>query len=58
VEVWREELPKFEAMMKEQHVVKIGETVDDKRVVMSDGKKELVNLSLAEIRKAWSGEVC
>ena len=55
VEVWREESPKFEAMMKEQHVVKIGETVEGKRVVMSDAKKELVNLSLAEIRKAWSG---
>ncbi len=58
VEVWREESQKFEAMTKEQHVVKIGETEDDKRVVMSDAKKELVNLSLAEIRKAWSGEVC
>ncbi len=57
VEVWREESPKFEAMMKEQHVVKIGETEEGKRVVMSDAKKELVNLSLAEIRKAWSGEV-
>jgi hypothetical protein len=44
-------------MMNEQHVVKIGETVDDKRVVMSDAKKELVNLSLAEIRKAWSGKL-
>ena len=57
VEVWREESPKFEAMMKEQHVIKIGETVEGKRVVMSDAKKELVNLSLAEIRKEWSGEV-
>jgi len=56
VEVWREEEGRFEELMKEREVyaAKIGETVGEKRVGVGDGGKELLNVSLEEVREAWS----
>ncbi len=60
VEVWRDEAERFEDLMKNKHgrvrITKIGETVGEKRVSICDGNKELVNLSLEEVREAWSGK--
>ena len=55
VEVWAEEKERFEAVMDERkvYVREIGETVGEKRVVISDKSKELVNLSLEEVRTSW-----
>jgi len=60
VEVWSEEKRRFEELMNKRGVfiIEIGETVDEKRVIISRGNKELVNLSLEEVRNAWSGVVC
>jgi phosphoribosylformylglycinamidine synthase len=60
VEVCREEAGRFEDLLKgrEVYVTKIGETVEEKRVVISDRDKKLVNISLEEVRAAWSGKIC
>ena len=59
VEVWKEEAERFEDLIKERsvYVSKIGETVGEKRVGICDKNKELVNLSLEEVREAWSGKL-
>ena len=57
VEVWAEDSQGFEALMAEQPVIKIGETVAGKRVEVYDGKRELMNLSVDELRTAWRGMV-
>jgi len=55
VEVWAEEKEMFEAVIDEKKVYlsKIGETIGEKRIVISDKGKELVNLSLEEVRTSW-----
>ncbi len=60
VEVWSEEKRRFEELFKERGICisKIGETMDEKRVGIYNGGKKLVNISLEEVREAWSGEVC
>ena len=59
VEVWREEKRRFEDLMKERsvYVSKIGETVGEKKVGICDGNKELVEISLEEVREAWGGKL-
>ncbi len=59
VEVWREEARRFEELMNKRGVciIEMGETMDEKRVGIYDGNKELVNLSLEELREAWSGKI-
>ncbi len=59
VEVWREEARRFEELMNKRGVciIEMGETMDEKRVGIYDGNKELVNLSLEEVREAWSGKI-
>ncbi|MEA2033242.1 MAG: phosphoribosylformylglycinamidine synthase subunit PurL [Euryarchaeota archaeon] len=59
VEVWKEEAERFEELIKERsvYVTKIGETVGEKRVGICDRNKELMNLSLEEVREAWSGKL-
>ncbi|MGB2728376.1 MAG: phosphoribosylformylglycinamidine synthase subunit PurL [Halobacteriota archaeon] len=59
-EVQREEKRRFEELMNNRGVciIEIGETRDEKRVVISDGGKKLVRFSLEEAREAWSGVVC
>ncbi len=59
VEVWKEEAERFEDLIKERsvYVTKIGETVGEKRVGICDRNKELMNLSLEEVREAWSGKL-
>lgn len=59
VEVWSEEKRRFEELMKKRKVyaAKLGETVGEKRVGVCDGNKELVELSLEEVREAWSGKI-
>ena len=59
VEVWKEEAERFEDLIKERSVYasKIGETVGEKRVGICDRNKELMNLSLEEVREAWSGKL-
>jgi phosphoribosylformylglycinamidine synthase II len=58
VEVWREEARRFEDLMKERKVyaTRLGETVREKRIGVYDREKELVNVSLEEVRNAWSGK--
>jgi phosphoribosylformylglycinamidine synthase len=60
VEVWSGEAERFEDLIKERsvYVTKIGETVGEKRVGICDRNKELVNLSLDDVREAWSGKFC
>jgi len=60
VEVWSEEKGRFEELIKEREVyaIRIGETVGEKRIGVCDKNKELVNLSLEEVRNAWSGKIC
>ncbi|MGB2841497.1 MAG: phosphoribosylformylglycinamidine synthase subunit PurL [Halobacteriota archaeon] len=60
VEVQREEKRRFEALMNNRGVciIEIGETRDEKSVVISDGSKKLVRFSLEVAREAWSGVVC
>lgn len=59
-EVQREEKRRFEELMNNRGVciIEIGETRDEKRVVISDGSKKLVRFSLEEAREAWNGVVC
>ena len=59
VEVWKEEAERFEDLMKERsvYVSKIGETVGEKKVGICDGNKELVEISLEEVREVWSGKL-
>jgi phosphoribosylformylglycinamidine synthase II len=59
VEVWSDEAKTFEALMKTRGVgiSNIGETIGEKRVLMSDKDKELVNISLVEVRSAWLGKI-
>ena len=58
VEVWREEAGRFEKLMEERMVyaTKLGETVGEKRIGVCDRDKELVDISLEEVRNAWSGK--
>lgn len=58
VEVWGEEERRFEELLRGRGVraAKIGETVGGEKIQILDGgekKKELVNLSLEEVREAW-----
>jgi len=59
VEVWREEARRFEGLMNTRGIciANIGETIGERRVLMSDGGKQLVDISLEEIRKAWTGKI-
>ena len=61
VEVWREEKGRFEDLIKNKHervrITKIGETIGEKKVGICDKNKELVNLSLDDMREAWSGKL-
>ncbi len=61
VEVWREEKGRFEDLIKNKHervrITKIGETIGEKKVGICDKNKELVNLSLDDVREAWSGKL-
>ncbi|MCK4475695.1 MAG: phosphoribosylformylglycinamidine synthase subunit PurL [Methanophagales archaeon] len=58
VEVWKDEKGRFEKLMKERKVyaTRIGETVGEKRVGIRERNKELVDISLEEVRRAWSGK--
>ena len=61
VEVWKEEAERFEDLIKNKHervrITKIGETIGEKKVGICDRNKELVNLSLDDVREAWSGKL-
>ncbi|MDI6886308.1 MAG: phosphoribosylformylglycinamidine synthase subunit PurL [archaeon] len=59
VEVWSEEARRFEELMNTRGIciANIGETIGEKRVLMRDSDKKLVNLSLEEVRKAWIGKI-
>ncbi|MBE0516671.1 MAG: phosphoribosylformylglycinamidine synthase subunit PurL [Methanophagales archaeon] len=59
VEVWRDEKGRFEELMNTRGIciAKIGETIGEKRVLMRDGGKQLVDISLEEVRKAWTGKI-
>ena len=61
VEVWKEEAERFEDLIKNKHervrITKIGETIGEKKVGICDKNKELVNLSLDDVREAWSGKL-
>ena len=59
VEVWKEEAERFEDLMKERsvYVSKIGETVGEKKAGICDGNKELVEISLDDVREAWGGKL-
>ena len=62
VEVWGEEERRFEELLRGRGVraAKIGETVGGEKIQILDGgekKKELVNLSLEEVREAWVWEI-
>ena len=61
VEVWKEEKRRFEDLIKNKHervrITKIGETIGEKKVGICDKNKELVNLSLDDMREAWSGKL-
>ncbi len=60
VEVWKEEKGRFEDWLKERKVyaTKIGETIGARSVGICDGNKALVEISLDEVREAWSGKIC
>lgn len=59
VEVRRGEARRFEELMNARGVFirEIGETVAEKRLGIRDKNKALVNLSLEEVRAAWSGTI-
>ena len=59
VEVWREEARRFEDLMNARGIciAKIGETIGEKRVIMRDSGKKLVDISLEEVRNAWTGKI-
>jgi len=60
VEVWRDEKSTFEKLMKTRGVctIEIGETMAEKRVFMGNGSaKKLVDLSLEDMRAAWTGKI-
>ncbi|MDI6810967.1 MAG: phosphoribosylformylglycinamidine synthase subunit PurL [archaeon] len=59
VEVWSGEARRFEELMNTRGIciANIGETIGEKRVLMRDGGKQLVDLSLEEVRKAWTGKI-
>jgi phosphoribosylformylglycinamidine synthase II len=59
VEVWREDASGFEELMNTRGmcIAKIGETMGEKRVLVRDSSKQLVDLSLEEVRKVWTGEI-
>ncbi len=61
VEVWKEEAERFEDLIKNKHervrITKIGETIGARSVGLYDGNKVLTNLSLEEVREAWSGKL-
>jgi len=58
VEIWQGEARRFEELMRKQGVCisNIGETLGEKRIGIQDKKKELVDISLEEVRAAWSGK--
>ena len=60
VEVRREDAGRFEALMGTCGVgiVKIGDTIKEKRVGIRDNGNELVDVSVEAVRAAWSGKVC
>ncbi|MCW3130286.1 MAG: phosphoribosylformylglycinamidine synthase subunit PurL [Methanophagales archaeon] len=55
VEVWKEERKRFEDLLKRRkvYVTKLGETVGEKRIWIYNGNRELVDLPLEAVRKAW-----
>ena len=61
VEVCRGEAAgRFEGVMRSKQGVcinKIGETVEEKRIGIQDKNKELVDISLEEVREAWLGRI-
>ncbi|RZN34557.1 MAG: phosphoribosylformylglycinamidine synthase subunit PurL [Methanophagales archaeon ANME-1-THS] len=59
VEVWRDEKSTFEKLMETRGVciTKIGETINGKSVMINNGAKKLVDLSLADVRAAWTGKL-
>ena len=59
VEVRRGGARRFEELMNARGVFiqNIGETVGDNRITIRDRHEELVNLSLGEVRAAWSGTI-
>jgi len=59
VEVWRDEKSKFEKLMKmrDLYIRNLGETVGEKRVVISFDDKKLVDLSVEDVRAAWTGKI-
>jgi len=59
VEVWREETRRFEELMNTRGIciARIGETMGEKRVLMRDGGKQLVDIALEDVRKAWTGKI-
>jgi phosphoribosylformylglycinamidine synthase len=59
VEVWREDASGFEELMQTRGICicNIGETIRDRRVLIRDSDKKLVNLSLEEVRTAWTGKI-
>jgi phosphoribosylformylglycinamidine synthase II len=60
VEIQRDEVESFEALMRSYDVciIKIGETTDEKRVVIRSGTQKLMELPLKVVREAWKGDIC
>ncbi len=55
VEVWKDEARTFEELMTKRgvYIRSLGGTVEEKKIGIYNRDKELVNLSLAEVRAAW-----
>jgi phosphoribosylformylglycinamidine synthase II len=59
VEVWSGEASGFEELMNTRSIciAKIGETMGERRVLMRAGGKKLVDISLEDVRAAWTGKI-
>jgi phosphoribosylformylglycinamidine synthase len=59
VEVWSDQKRRFEELMKTRGIctAEIGETIRGKSVMINSGDKKLVDLSLADVRAAWTGKI-
>ncbi|MFZ2071657.1 MAG: phosphoribosylformylglycinamidine synthase subunit PurL [Halobacteriota archaeon] len=59
VEVWGEDAGRFEELMNTRGIciANIGKAIGEKRVLMRDGGKQLVDIALEEVRKAWIGKI-
>lgn len=59
VEVWSDQKIRFEELMNTRGIciARIGETMGERRVIMRDGSKRMVDIALDEVRKAWKGKI-